>query len=128
VSNLMSRGRSMLARNLKAAAGVTATYTRGDYSVTLTGDSAVWIGNTLFRLSDADGLRMQWGERDYLIASADLVLNGTAVEPAENDRITETINGTAITFEVLPVSPSEPAWRWSDPDRTVYRIHVKRVA
>lgn len=124
---LMDRGLSMLTRNLKAAAGVTAIYTRGTYSVTLSGSTSVVVGNTLFKLQDANGLRMMWGERDYLIASADLILNGSATEPAENDRITETINGTSMTFEVLPIATSEPAWRWSDPSRSVYRIHVKRV-
>lgn len=127
MSNLMSRARSMLARNLKQAAGVSVTYTRGSSSVALSGDTAVWVGNTLFKLQDAGGLRMEWGERDYLIAAADLVIGGSRVEPAENDRITETVNGTAMTFEVLPIT-GEPAWRWSDPGRTIYRIHVKRVA
>lgn len=122
----------MLARNLATAAGVSVTYSRTTggvtYSVTLSGDTAVWVGNTLFKLQDIDGLRIAWGERDYLIVAANLILNGSAVEPAENDRIVETIDGTSMTFEVLPPGGGEPAWRWSDPDRTRYRVHVKRVA
>ena len=120
MSNLLSRGRSMLVRNLKTAAGVSITYTRGTSSLTLT----AWPGNTLFKVSDDSGLRVFWGERDYLIAAADLTLG----EPAENDRIAETIDGTAMVFEVLPPAPNEPAWRWSDPSRKIYRVHVKRVS
>jgi hypothetical protein len=123
----MDRGRSLLARGLKGAAGVSVVYARGADSVTLSGDTAVWVGNTLFRLGEFDGLRVMWGERDYLIAAADLVLDGTAVEPRENDRVAETVNGTAMVFDVLP-PPGEPSWRWSDPGRTIYRVHVKRVS
>lgn len=119
---LMSRGMSYLNRALKEAAGVTITYSRAAVSTSLT---AV-VGRTVFSRNIEGGAAIEFGDRDYLIAAADLTLSGVAVEPAKGDRAIETINGTAITFECIPPT-GEPAWRWSDPSRTKYRIHMKRV-
>lgn len=121
--SLMSRGMDFLNRTLNAAAGVDVTYSRAAASVTLTAT----VGRTVFRRNEQGGAAVEFGERDYLITAADLILSGVAVEPAEGDRITETINGVAVTFRVVPVL-GEPAWRWSDPSRTAYRVHVKRVS
>lgn len=109
-------------RRKKQADGRSVTYTRGDSSLSLT----AWLGRTLFsRLASpgVGGAAVEWGDRDYLVAVADLTLG----EPALGDRITETINGTAVVFEVLTPDTGEPAWRYSDPTRTVWRIHTKRV-
>ena len=65
--------------------------------------------------------------RDYLIRAQDLVLAGRATTPRPGDRIREVLGGQAYTFEVAG-RDGEPAWVWSDPQRTTFRIHVQEVA
>ncbi len=121
MSNLFSRARDWLPGKVQAAAGVAVTYTRGATSLSLT---AV-VGNTLFAAAaEPGGARVLWGERDYLVIADDLTLG----VPAEGDRIAEVIDGTTVTFEVMPTDTGEPAFRYSDPQRTVWRLHCKKVA
>lgn len=121
---LMSRAAAMLNRNLGVAAGVSVVYTRAAdpaSPVTITAESGnCWVGRTAFASNEVGKARLRWGDRDYLIAASAL-----PAEPDEGDRITETVNGVPVTFEVCLPDTGEPAWRWSDPARTVYRLHVK---
>lgn len=126
---MLSAGQAALVRRQQQAAvtGETVTYARGAERVDLT--NKAWCGRTLFSRSpqEAGGAAVVWGDRDYLIPVADLVLGGTAVTPKRGDRIEETVGGTVVTFEVQ--SPlAEPEWRYSDQTRTVYRVHTKKVA
>lgn len=127
----LSRGQAALIARQKAGAttGQTITYTRkvGGGTVDLT--SKAWVGRTVFRrnqVADSAGAAVVFGDRDYLIPVADLTSSGTAFEPARGDRITETIGGIATTFEVI-AQLGEPEWRFSDQDRTLYRVHTKKV-
>ena len=123
---LLQRGESFLNSKLGQAAAVAITYARGATEIDITeADEQAWIGRTAFSSSRVDGPRIEWGDRDYLIAVAALSDLG---EPAEGDLITETINGTACEFKVLRPDTGEPAWRFSDPTRTRYRVHVKQVS
>lgn len=122
---MLRNGQSFLTRTLAEAAGVTVTYTRDSQgqSVSLT----AWVGRTVFRqqpLPGQPGAQVIFGERDYLVPVASLILGGVAVLPARGDRITEAGVGT---FEVLAPG-NEPAWRYSDQTRTVLRVHVRRVS
>lgn len=120
---MFERAAAMLNRRMKQTKGVTVTYTRlGVGSVTLT----AWVGRTQ-DAAEGENIRIEFGDRDYLIEAADLVLGGVAVEPKDADRITETINGTSVTFEVMPLNTGSAGWRWSDDGRTAYRLHTKRV-
>lgn len=122
--SLISRGQAALNSWLTTAAGVSITYTRGAQSTTLT----AWVGRTAFaRTSSEPGAALIWGERDYLIPVASLTLGGTGVVPTKGDRITQTIDGADVVYELMAM-PGEPLWRYSDPTRTVYRVHCKRVA
>lgn len=123
--NLFSKARDWLNPMLKEAAGVDVSYARvaGDPAFTLT---AV-VGRTAFA-TNGEIARIQFGDRDYLINRADLTVSGAEVLPAIGDRITETIDGVGVVFEVMTPDTGEPAWRWSDPARSVYRIHCKRVS
>ncbi len=125
MSTLMSRGADALVRRMKAAAGVSVTYTRGVTSAALT----PWVGRTLFarQPTDPGGAAAVWGDRDYLLAVADLAAAGFAA-PQKGDRLTETIAGTPVTFEVTTPDTGEPAWRYADQTRAIYRLHVKRVS
>lgn len=123
MATLAERAAAMLNRRMKQTRGVTVTYSRaGVGSVTLT----AWLGRTQDQ-ADGQGVRVEYGDRDYLVEAADLVLGGSAVEPRDADRVTETINGVAVVFEVMPLNTGAAGWRWSDDARTCYRVHTKRV-
>lgn len=117
---LASRAQAALIRRQKQAGGLAVTYTRGAQSVSLT----AWLGRTQFaRLGGpgAQGAAVEWGDRDYLFATADLRLG----EPEVGDRLTEA--GSGLVYEVCTPDTGEPGWRYSDPSRTVIRVHTRRV-
>ena len=121
--NLLDAGQAALVRRMKASRGRSLTYSRGGTQAAVTG----WVGLSGFPATLGEhGARQEWGDRDYFFAVADLSTFG---EPQEGDRVTETLNGTATVFEViLPAGGGEQAWRYSDQNRTVYRLHTKKVA
>lgn len=146
--SLLSRGQAALMARLaeSAAPDGAVTYYRpeanGGGSCVLTGKC--WVGRTKFQVADrtgeavsgrskirtaappADGkTRFVWSDRDYLLKAADLVIGGTAVTPQVGDRFEEVLaDGTTKVFKVMPYS-DEPHYRYSDPQRTEFRIHTK---
>ena len=78
------------------------------------------IGKTIFRIEDGYGRIVHYESRDYLISSADLVINGTVVQPEKGDEIID--NG--FIYEVMAPA-NEPEWRYSDSFRNTLRIHTK---
>lgn len=130
MSRLARGQQALIARQqVGAVTGNTITYTRKGGAGTVDLTSKAWTGRTVFRrnqMSDLGAAAVVFGDRDYLIPVADLTVSGTTFEPIRGDRITETIGGTATVFEVIsPVG--EPEVRFSDPGRTVYRVHTKKV-
>jgi hypothetical protein len=120
---LMNRAQAMLNRNLGTAAGVSVTYSRGNEAVPLT----AWVGRTQALTdgrSQTPQVKVDIGERDYLIPVAELHQSGFG-EPQKGDRITEVLNGCEVTFEVSPAE-GVPAWKWSDAERTRYRVLTKK--
>lgn len=129
--NLRSKGTAALIRRLAQSAAPVGpvVYTRlaGGDPVDLTGTA--WVGRTVFRRDPAattDGVTIEFGDRDYLIPVSELQQNGTPFEPARGDRVTETIDGVELVFEVVSQT-EEPAWRYSDATRAVYRVHTKQA-
>lgn len=118
---LMSRGMNWLAAKVQAAGGRAVTYTRGVTSVTVTATPAEILEE---RPATDEPTRAESRRRDYLIAVADLAAAGVSGEPRTGDRITEVINGEAKVFDVLP-RDDERSWRYSDVERTTYRIHTR---
>ncbi|MBN9521084.1 hypothetical protein J0H58_21625 [bacterium] len=106
---------------LPAALGGAVTYTRGAQQIPVA--DAV-VGRTVFSSNQQGAARVEFGDRDYLIPVASLTALG---EPTAGDRITDVVNGVELTFQVQKPGTGEPAWRYSDPGRTTYRIHTKRV-
>lgn len=117
---LFGNASTWLSTQLEYAAGVTVSYTRSDTTVSIT---AV-VGQTLDVSQANTGTLTEYGERDYLIKATEITSLG---EPLIGDRITETLAGSSHVFEVMSPTNGEPAWRWSDAERTVYRVHCKRV-
>ena len=122
--NLHARGQRLLNRvtNSTAGTGVSVTYTRGATSAALTATATREAQDTVS--VPTPGSRIDDKERDYLIVYADLVSAGFG-DPAIGDRITETINGSSVTWE-LHKQPTGPAWVWEDAQRTRVRVHTRR--
>ncbi len=118
-SNFLARGQDFLNRTEASAAGVAVTYTRGLHSVGLT----ALVGRTVFAQLQAaqSGAQVIFGEVDFLIQSADLVIDGVLTAPQKGDQVT----WHGLTFELITPG-GEPIWRHSDQTRTVYRVHAKR--
>lgn len=123
MSNLMQDAVDWLGAQLKRAAGVTITYTRGTNSVSITAT----VSMHEYDVIDTDGVVTAVTSRDYVIHSADLILAAVEVLPRAGDRIAETIDGTAETFEVMPLAGTR-AFDPVDPDSVLLKIHTKKVA
>lgn len=122
---LLDRAASFLATKQQQAYGRTITYARGAETATLT---AAWLGNApSTRTTEEPGASVASSDRDYLFEAADLVIGGSVVIPLRGDRITETIDGADMVFELI-AQPGEPPWRYSDQTRQIIRVHTKRVA
>lgn len=122
--SLMSRGMTWLTTRTRTAGGVPVTYTRGAQSVPLTavpGEVADEVP------ASAPPTRATTTRRDYLVGVADLAAAGIVGPPLVGDRLTETIGGTPAVFEVCPRSDA-PGWRYSDADRTTYRVFTTPVS
>jgi hypothetical protein len=117
---LFEKLRTWLPAMEEKADGRQITYTRGGESITVTAR----VGRTAFAQNEEGKARILIGDRDYLIEVANLTFG----EPRIGDRITEAIDGTAHVFEIMDLPTGEPPWRYSDPDHTTWRIHVKRVS
>lgn len=107
-----------LATALQGTFGQAVTYRRGSSSVSVTAT----IGATTFRIETEFGFE-RVVTRDYLIKTADLVIGGTAIEPARGDEIDEVRGTTTYTHRVVSIN-DEPEFTYSDSARTIMRIHT----
>lgn len=103
---------------LRRVAGVSVTFTRPStgHSVTLTAVP----GSTGHEVERDGQVIDEVQSRDYLVLASELVLNGAQITPDRHDTITEA--GTV--HKVLNVG-GEAQWRYSDPQKTIIRIHTK---
>ena len=124
--NLFQKARDWLPAQVQAAAGIgTVTYTRATGAGVLTLEP--WVGRSGPTEATEGPARITWGDRDYVVRQDELTYGGTAFLPAIGDRLAETINGVAHTFEVQTPDAGGPHYRWVDSDRSMIRLHVKRV-
>lgn len=107
---------------VQAQAGETVALRRAEYT---TEDVTAVVGSTRFEQTGSDGLRVRVRIRDYLIDASDYAINGAAVEPQSGDEILQTLGGATRIFEVASPGGAEPPWRYSDQERTRYRIHTR---
>ena len=98
------------------------TYRRREDSL----EVAATVGKTVFEIDEGYGAIERFESRDFLIAAAELALNGTPFEPQAGDLIAETVGQQTLVYEVLAPG-KEPCWRYSDPYRRTLRIHTKQV-
>lgn len=126
MANRFLAGMERLKQHMQNRAAVSVIY----HKVSGVTDTAIplttWVGNTLFKVLDREGQRLEWGDRDYLIPVEALVDGVTPFLPAKGHYIVEIVNGVTIRYE-LSAPEKEPVWRYSDPQHLVYRIHTKKV-
>ncbi len=79
------------------------------------------VGRTLFEVATAGGVIERVESRDFLIPVA--ALAGLS-PPVRGDRVIE-VSGTIRHLHEVLAPGREPPWRWSDPNRLLYRIHTK---
>lgn len=120
MNDLLDGAQAFVAKHLKANLARTIAYSRGPLSVEI----PATVGQSEMDLFSEAGAAVRVATRDYLLAAADLVLGGTAVEPARGDRIEDAQDGL---FEVLSPGTGEPDWRWMA-GRRMFRIHVKEIS
>ncbi len=99
----------------------TVRYQRGEVYVDL--DATVAASEVYF--TDRNGMRVRAENRYYLIKVADLILSGSATEPAEGDEIIDTGDGATRTYRTMPGDSGE-AWEYQR-YHTQYRINVMEV-
>lgn len=121
---LVSRSLKVAVRVLKKSAGVTVTIRRGALSGTAT---AIKGQSEHEQVDDTGAIVEQVRLLDWLIAPAEYMLGGEAVEPKAQDLIEEVSGGVTYTYKVLsPIAGQEP-WRYTDPHKTLLRVHSKLV-
>lgn len=123
----LADGQAMLNRVMKDTFPVAITYSRVVSGTTFTAALTGWLGNTLFAGLTEQSVSVQWGETDVLLLAADLVLNGQRTTPHAGDRLAFALDGVAVVFVVAAPDASEPAWKWSNFERTRLRLHCQRV-
>lgn len=123
MSNILKSGMAYLTQQMLLHASETIVYSRGNDSVEV---QAV-LGKKLLKIDDGQGgFRIEVTDLDVLVAADDLVLASERVTPQRGDLVLLTTDYDTQTFEVLPIG-SEPAWRWSDPFQSMFRIHAKHI-
>jgi hypothetical protein len=63
---------------------------------------------------------------DWIVTTADLVLDETATLPLSGDLIIEAAGDVTYTWEVMAIA-GEPCFRYCDPSRVSLRIHTKLI-
>ena len=122
VTNLLEYGSRWLDDRRVRHLSRPVVYTRGDAAVSV----QAAIGRTTFEVDNGTGVFESYESRDFLISSADLVLDETLVLPQRGDRIQEEQNGVTYVYEVMAPG-REPVFRFSDTYRQTLRIHTKLV-
>jgi hypothetical protein len=120
--DLLQSAAVWLAGQLKTPASPSVTYRRGAASVVL----AATIGETRSEQTTTDGLTTDVLVRDYLIAAAELILDGERTLPERGDTIEETVGAQTLVFEVVPLA-GQAHWRWCDAAHVMLRIHTQQI-
>jgi hypothetical protein len=121
--DLLERGAAWLEAQRTRHLTRTVTYVRAAQRV----DVPATLGRTTFEQADEYGGLHRTESRDFLIAAADLILDGQPALPQAGDRIHEADGAAVFVYEVLAPG-GEPPWRYSDLYRRTLRVHTKHVA
>jgi hypothetical protein len=95
------------------------SYTRGSE----TQPCLATTSQSAFETQTETGVVERWESRDYIISYHELPF----AVPQRGDRITESLNGTSVSYEVC-APRGAPVWNWADPYRNSVRVHTKMIA
>ena len=109
--NMLANGLRWLADKQRTHASVWIVYRHGNEPF----NAIAWLGQTKVETTDEAGIRIASHVTDFLIRSKDLPITPTLGD--------EILTGDS-RYEVLEL-PGDGCWCWSDPYKTVYRIHVR---
>jgi len=123
MGNLLQWGSNWLEDQRTRHTTTAVTYRRGASQV----EVLATIGKTEFEMENSTGILERTESRDYLILTADLVLDGLPTLPNRGDRVRETVGANIFIYEVMAPG-GRPHYRYSDPYRKTLRIHTKHVA
>lgn len=115
MGDLLRQGSQWLEQQRLAHCSSPVTYVRGEARI----EAQATFGRTEYEVEDDYGLRVAAHATDFLIAAADLAALG---EPEPGDRV----EADGAVHEVMALA-GIGHWRWSDPFRTVMRIHAKEI-
>ena len=115
MADLLADGAAWLAGQLKAAAARPVIFVRGNSAI----EVSATVGMSSFQAADQNGVLEQFESRDFIIDVADLPFG----EPQRGDKVVETIDGIAITYDVS-TPRGMPLWRYGDAFRRTARIHT----
>jgi len=122
MGDLLQDGLDWLEEQRKEHLTRAVTYRRGASSVQV----AAMVGATRFEVDDGYGLVVEQEMRDYIIAAADLVLDGEQMLPERGDEILEERDGVTYVYEVMELG-AQQHYRFCDPAGKTLRIHTKHV-
>lgn len=123
--DLFQRGAEWLNRKMGESASRSVTYRRGETEATVTAT----VSQSVLRIADGAGSRVERTERDYLFSVADLLAAGITMPPARDDRVIDgegESDGQLGIWEARP-GGTEPVYRWCDGSKTRVRVHCKRI-
>lgn len=122
MGDLLQKGNAWLQGKRSTSMAHLVTYWRGQFSVELLATA----GETVWEVEQTEAVMLDTNQRDYLIATDELIIDGETITPLAGDRIKETLGADVAVFEVAAPF-DEPPWRYSDRDRLTLRVHTKAV-
>lgn len=124
MTNVLQDAAAWLAGQLKEKAGRTVTYSRNGFdSAAITG----WVAKKEYESVGADGMQTLVTSFEWSFEATDIVVNGSQITPRSGDIITETLNGTTIVYEVLPIE-NRPETEWQDDAGVMVIARTRKVA
>ena len=117
--NMLDDSATWLAGQLQDNVGRAASYSRGQFTVSVTGTLAIRTHHVM----DEDGFASAIQSYDWTFTAADLQLTGSSVMPRPGDRITSG----GVVYEAMPLKDGQ-AWEGVDAAGVMVTVHTKRVA
>ena len=122
MTNMLEQSSQWLSDQIDDHVSSNVLYRRGSLTVPVQAGK----GRTTFELTDTSGILVAIESRDFLISTANLLLDELPILPEVGDRIIETISGTLHAYEVADFG-SEQSYRFCDPYRHKLRIHTRYI-
>lgn len=121
MADLLATAASWVASQQKSHLSQTVIYVRGQLSVSV----SATLGQSEEETFENGGTLVNSRSKDFIIDTADLILDSATVLPKRGDIIKQTIDSVVHKFEVMTENANEPPWRYTDDYQTRLRIHTK---